>query len=112
MELFVIVLNEEKYLDEVLSLFVELGITGATILDSVGMGHYLAQDMPIFAGFRDLIVGHRPYNKTIFTVLPTDIKAEEIIKGIEEIIGDLRDQGVGLAFTVPVSSVHGLAHKL
>ena len=39
--LMVFVLNREEYLDEILSGFVELGIGGATIIDSMGMGRIL-----------------------------------------------------------------------
>ena len=51
--LMVFVLNREEYLDEILSGFVELGIGGATIIDSMGMGRILSHDIPIFAGMQD-----------------------------------------------------------
>ena len=54
--LMVVVLNKEEYLDEVLSGFVEIGIGGATILDSTGMGRILTQDIPIFAGLQGIAV--------------------------------------------------------
>ena len=60
MKVLVIVLNREEFLDDVLSLFVEMGITGATIIDSVGMGRIISYNIPIFAGFRDLMSGNRP----------------------------------------------------
>ncbi len=33
--------------------YVEAGVTGATILDSEGMGRFLAYEIPLFAGFKD-----------------------------------------------------------
>ena len=110
MQLLVIVLNKEEYLEDVLSLFVELDIGGATILDSVGMGRILSHDIPIFAGFRDLIVGNRPYNKTILTVVEDD-KVAEIINGLKSICGNFADPGTGLIFSLPVNKVWGMRQE-
>jgi hypothetical protein len=54
-KLLVFVLNREQCLDSILEAFVKPGITGATILDSEGMGHYLAYEVPIFAYFKELM---------------------------------------------------------
>ena len=51
MQLLIAVINQEELLDEILAGFLELGITGATVLRSEGMGRLLAHDIPIFAGF-------------------------------------------------------------
>ena len=69
MKLFVYVLNQPEKLEEVLAAFVEIGITGATVVDSVGMGRIIAQDVPIFASFQSLLSASRPYNKTILSVI-------------------------------------------
>lgn len=108
MELLFLILNKEEHLDDVLSLFVELGITGATIIETTGMGRVLAHDIPIFAGFRDLMVGNKPYNKTIFAVVSKEV-VPEIVKGIESICGCLEEPGTGLLFTIPIANVWGLA---
>lgn len=106
MNLLVLVLNKEENLDEILEVFVEVGITGATILDSVGMGHKLAYDIPIFAGLRKSIKTS-DYNKTIFSVVQDDETLEEAIKLIGEII-DFEEPGTCLLFVVPLLMVKGL----
>ncbi|MGA1790032.1 MAG: P-II family nitrogen regulator [bacterium] len=106
MNLLVLVLNKEEHLDEILEVFVEVGITGATILDSVGMGHKLAYDIPIFAGLRKSIKTS-DYNKTIFSVVQDDETLEEAIKLIGEII-DFEEAGTCLLFVVPLLMVKGL----
>ncbi len=60
MQLLVAVINESERLDEILSGFLELGITGATIINSEGMGRVLTHDIPIFAGLQTLIARSRP----------------------------------------------------
>ena len=47
MKLVVFVLNKEEFLEDVLEAFIEAGITGATILDSEGMGRFLTYEVPL-----------------------------------------------------------------
>ncbi len=103
MELLVIILNREEYLDDVLTLFLELGVTGATIIDSVGMGRIISENIPIFAAFRDMMSGARPRNKTIFTVLPDMNKVKEIVKKVQDVVGSFQGTGNGFAFSIPVN---------
>lgn len=112
MKLFVYVLNQQEKMDEILSGFIEIGITGATIIDSVGMGRILAQDVPIFAGFQALLSGSRPYNKTIVSVVDDDSKVDEALKLIEDVCGAFTEPGAGIAFTLPLSAVYGLKPEI
>ena len=106
MKLIIFILNQEEHLEEVLEAFVELGINGATILDSIGMGRILAHDIPIFAGFQNLLHDSRPGNKTIISVVP-EKKVERIIQAVEQIIGSLDESGNGLIISLPVDIVKG-----
>jgi hypothetical protein len=108
MKLLVFILNKEEYLEEILEAFLELNIKGATILDSVGMGSILAQDIPIFAGFKNLLQGSRPANKTILTVIPENL-VPPAIKAIEQIVGSLKEPGRGLLIVLNVEEVFGLS---
>lgn len=112
MHLFVAVINQEERLDDILSGFVELGITGATVINSEGMGHVLSHDIPIFAGLQTLIARSRPANRTIFSVIKEDDTLERAIALVQDICGDLNDPATGILFAVPVSRVVGLAPEL
>ncbi len=111
MQLLVAVINHEEKLDDVLAGFVELGITGATIVSSEGMGHVLSHDVPIFAGLRSLTARARPTNQTVFSVVADD-KVDAAIALIQEVCGSLDAPGVGIVFAVPVSRVVGLSPEL
>lgn len=111
MQLLVAVINQEEKLDEIMSGFLELGITGATIINSEGMGRVLSHDIPIFAGLQTLIARSRPQNQTIFSVME-DEKVEEAVALLQEICGDFASPATGIVFTVPVSRVQGLAPEL
>lgn len=109
-KLVVIILNEEQYLDELLEAFLELDVRGATIIDSVGMGHVISHSIPIFGGLRNLMSGSRPYNKTIFTVVD-ESKVPEIVQAFEHICGSLDNPGTGLIFSIPLGYVKGLPEQ-
>lgn len=108
MKLLVCVLSDPDPLDDILQAFIEIGIGGATIIDTYGMGQALIQDIPIFAGFRSLLAGSGTYNKTFFSVIRDEEKLEQAIAAIQDICGGLEDPHKGIVFTVPVDRAIGL----
>lgn len=112
MQLLIAVINEEEKLDEILSGLVELGVTGATIIGSEGMGRVLSHDVPIFAGLEALASRSRPQNQTIFSVIREDETVDRVISLLQDICGDLNDPATGIVFTIPVTRVVGLAPEL
>lgn len=84
MKLAVIFLNKIEYLEDLLSAFLEIGVSGATVLDSVGMGHIITQNIPIFAGLRDAFAGSSPNHKLILVVID-----EEMVGKVAEVLSDI-----------------------
>jgi nitrogen regulatory protein PII len=111
MQMLIAVVNDPDRIDEILSGFLELGITGATVLSSEGMGRVLSHDIPIFAGLQTLLTGSRPQNRTLFSVI-ADEKLEPAFALLQDVCGDLDDPATGIAFALPVSKVVGLAPEL
>lgn len=109
--LLVAVINDPEKLDDILSGFIELGITGATIIGSEGMGRVLSHDIPIFAGLQTLISRSRPQNRTLFSVVTED-RVEPALALLQDVCGDLAGPATGIAFVLPVSRVVGLAPEL
>ena len=111
MKLLIIILNKTELLDEILTLFLELGVTGATVVDSIGMGEIVSREIPIFAGFRDLLSGSNPSSKMILTVAKDELVGE-IVDGIEKSIGDFVEPGMGIYFTIPLDGVWGYREEV
>lgn len=111
MHLVVAVINDQEKVDEILSGYLELGITGATVIASEGMGRLLTDDIPIFAGLSSLLAGARPQNRTILSVVSDD-KVEPALALLQDVCGDLHVPATGIAFTLPVGHVVGLAPEL
>lgn len=111
MHLLVAVVNDPEKVDEILSGYLEIGITGATVINTEGMGRVLTHDIPIFAGLQTLITRSRPQNRTIFSVIQDD-KLDSALALLQEVCGDLTAPATGIAFTLPLDRVVGLAPEL
>jgi len=110
-ELAVLIINKEEFLETLLEAYIEIGISGSTIIDSIGMGHILASDVPIFAGLRFMFAGSRPYNKTIISVIKED-KIELVKEAVENTLGPLSENGNGILFFIPIREVVGLKSEI
>ncbi|MEA4882545.1 MAG: hypothetical protein VB144_02595 [Clostridia bacterium] len=114
MQVLFVVLNDTTFLDDLFSAFLRAGITGATCIESVGMGRTISEignsSIPIFAALRHHLNESRPFNRTIFALLPDD-KVDEAIGAVESVVGDLTRPGAGLLFTVPVGRAVGFPKR-
>ncbi len=112
MQLLVAVINQPDKLDDILSGFIELGITGATVVNSEGMARVLTHDIPLFAGIQTLISRSRAQNHTIFSVIDEEEKVRAAFAVIQDVCGDLQQPGTGIVFTIPVTRAIGVAPEL
>lgn len=99
--LAVCILNGKEFLDRTLEAYLELGIQGATVMQSQGMGQILVRDFPLFAGFKDLLEAGGPFNYTIMAV----IHDTTLINEIKDILPTLKENenSKGVFFTLPVT---------
>ncbi|HPN61097.1 MAG TPA: hypothetical protein PLO88_03065 [Bacilli bacterium] len=110
-----IILNQEEYLEDVLRKLVHLGVGGATIIDSQGMGaaivHNRIDSIPLFGSLKNLLAGSNPYNKTIMTVIKEEALLEKTMQAVNEIFVADKQRQAGFMFTVPVGHVETLGIK-
>lgn len=109
--LLVIVINDRELLDEILTGFVELGVTGATIINTEGMGRILSDVIPVFAGLQAAVGTARPENVTILSIVTED-RVDAVLDLVKQVCGDLEAPATGIAFVLPVERVVGLAPML
>jgi len=109
MKLLFVVLNSADRLEEVLEGLIEVGVTGATVVDSVGMGHII-EGVPLFAGMRNIFRGAKPRNNMIFSVLRDD-QATEALQVLDKIMGCTGGHGLGIAFTLPIDNAIGFCKE-
>ena len=108
MELLVFVLNKPDELEPLLKAFVDIGIKGATVIDTQGMATFFdkTEDLPMFGSLKMLVNKNHKSNKTIFVVLNHDL-VKTAIQTIKDVVGDLSEPNVGILFTLPLSHVEG-----
>lgn len=106
MKLVVIFLNRVEFLEDLLAAFLEIGISGATVLNSVGMGRVISKNIPIFAGLADAFPGSSPSNRTILAVV-RERQVERMARMVEEVCGSLEEQGNGLMVSLDLDQVYG-----
>ena len=110
MKLAIIFLNRIELLEDLLTAFLEIGVSGATVLDSVGMGRIISENIPIFAGLRDAFTGSSPSNKTILTYVEDEM-IEKIAEAVKEICEDLEEPSSGFMISVPVDKVFDMREE-
>lgn len=108
MVLLIIILSDSRHVEEVLEAFLEVGVTGGTVLHAQGMGEFLSREVPIFAGLRTLFPGGDSQHRLILS-LTTEEKARETAELVGKICGSLEERGTGVALTLPVSEYWGLS---
>lgn len=112
LELLVCVINQDEKLEELLAGFLKMGVTGATVIRSEGMGRLLKDGVPVFAGLQSLMSQSRPQNTTVMSVIESPHPLDEAIALVQQVVGDLNNPSTGILFTLPVNRVVGLAPEL
>ena len=107
MKLLVAVINNDKHLTPVLDKFYDLGIKGATVINSQGMGHLIADHIPYFYRFAELVKPGQSENKTIFSVIQNEDTLNQAIEEIDCIVGGLNNSNTGFVFTMSIDQVAG-----
>jgi len=102
--LMVCVISGKELLDLLLEAYLEIGISGATVVQSQGMGHILSRDFPLFAGFKELLEAGGSFNYTVMSV----VENLSLVDEIRAMIPSLRsgEHPRGILFTVPVSQFY------
>ena len=111
MYLLVSVLEETEKLTDIMEGFAKVGITGSTVLDSIGMGRVLMRaraTLPVMEQINKVITDLQSSNKTIITVIQNKATLEHAIRIVKSLCGDLSQPGKGILFALPLEIVEGL----
>jgi PTS system nitrogen regulatory IIA component len=109
-KLLILVLQEEKTYNDVMELFLEMGLEGAVTVSSDMMGPMLS-NVPIFAGFMDVLGRSRPEPRLLLTLVPEN-ELDGTVAAIEEITGDLDSHRGACLIAIDTVSVRGSLETL
>jgi hypothetical protein len=112
-ELVVLVLNDPNKLEDVLAIWLTLGVPGITILESTGLRQQVGKrpfrdDLPLFPALDDLLQGTEQPHRTLLAVVPDGFDVAGLAAATEQITGVLDAPNPGILFTVPIHRVWGL----
>jgi nitrogen regulatory protein P-II 1 len=101
--LLFVVLNNEDLLDDLIAGWLDIGITGATVIESTDSVQLISHHVPIFAGFRSLTSGGMQHNKTIFSVVEDKASLDAAIHLIENLCEAAGKPHQGIYFVAPLA---------
>ncbi|MCK4720037.1 hypothetical protein KAU08_05240 [bacterium] len=110
MHLLVIILDKTGDLENLVHKFRDIGITGLTIFDSIGIGKtsLYGGGVPIIASLSRIFDSDtKTYNHTVFSVIRKEETLKQAIQVVEEVCGDFMKPDVGILFTIKLDSVIG-----
>lgn len=116
MYLVTLVLHDPDLLEEVIAAWREVGISGATVLFSTGMGRLhqkegLRDDIPLIPSLDDFYEAPQTLGRTIFTVIQEEAVIEKILAATQDIIGDLEKSDTGILLISPLFRAYGIEKK-
>lgn len=86
-KLILMVLQGEETVTAVMELLLEMGVRGASVLESESMGKILT-NVPLFANFINVLGSAQEYHRTVLTIVPEG-QVKRMVASVEEITGDL-----------------------
>lgn len=114
--LILLVIQDMEKFEAVLEAWRSAGVSGVTILPSVGMARIdheraLREDMPLLPMLSNLFSQEEVLNRTLFTLVEGKEIVEQVISATETILGDLDLPDTGILAVLPVDNVLGLHRK-
>ena len=106
------ILYNEEFLDDMLTIFVEMGIGDAVVVEGRSMGRTLAFEVPLFAGLKTALEYNRRYSYAIFAFSKDEYTIREVVASAKEQGMDLDKPGAGFLAAMPVGLKFGSLQEL
>ena len=101
--LLVMIASDHAMFDDLITALLDIGLTGATVIESKGMGSILREEMPIFAGLAAMIPEHT--GSRVLISVTTREQAEKVFQFLED---EIKAANRPIAITLPVERTAGL----
>ncbi|MCD4691201.1 PTS sugar transporter subunit IIA [bacterium] len=108
--LLIFELIDSDYFDPVVEYFTEVGATSATVLDARNVEGFLTK-VPLFQDFSRVFSEGQEFGHVFLLVIDKG-EVARFIEGIEEIIGDLEEEGRGIAIGIDIDYCRGMPSML
>ncbi|MCK4512431.1 PTS sugar transporter subunit IIA [bacterium] len=109
-QLLMFELIDSDYFDQVVEYFTEVGATSATVLDARNVEGFLTK-VPLFADFSRVFSEGQEFGHVFLLVIDKGA-VPQFVDGLEEIIGDLQEEGRGIVIALDISYSRGALSAL
>ena len=114
--LILLILHDNTCLDEILTAWEEIGVSGITILPSTGIARLrqksaLRGDLPLIPSFEDLVEHAENTNRTLLTIVRDEEMIDKVVTATQNVTGDLNLPNTGILIVLPVLRAYGLDRK-
>ena len=107
MYMIMLVLDDPAKLDKILEAWAQIGVTGATIIESTGMHRRTRKHIPMRYTFEDTSLQEKG-NYTLFVIVPSEELVDQSLAAVELIVGNLDDPNTGVFSAWPLLVVKGV----
>ena len=104
------VLDDNSHLDEILSAWTDLGVSGTTIVDSTGLHRRHLKHIPMrytYGGTSAEETG----NSTLFAIVESQAMVQSCVDAVEQAVGDLDQPDTGVFSAWPLSVTKGVPSR-
>jgi nitrogen regulatory protein PII len=111
MYLIIFVLHNSEKCDPLLTAWENVGVRGATIMHSTGLGRMRGSEwmdnIPLFPSLEDFTEHEEYFSRTIFTVVDSESSVDQLVAATESVVGELTQPDTGFLVVLPVANVYG-----
>ena len=116
MLMVMMILHDPDKLQDLLDAWEAIGVPGATILHSTGLGRTrtnpgMWDDLPLIPNLRDFYEHDEYFGRTVFTVVPDEAMADKVVEATNQVTGDLDQPDTGMLVVLPLLKVFGLVKR-
>ncbi len=113
MYLLVLIIDKAENIEKIITGFREIGITGATIFDSIGLGRntlYGKSMPPVIASLKRIFDPEsRTYNHTMINIIRKKETLDDAMRVAEEVCGSFDQPDMGIMFSLELDKVVGFS---
>ena len=106
-----IVLNEVEYLSDIIKKMKEVGLRGATVLESRGSSEIIENDLytaSLLASLVNAYEGRNKASRVVFSLIEREEQVKKAMDEVQKILGgDLKKPNLGMMFVLPVTHMRG-----
>lgn len=100
------VIDDPNYLDQILDAWSTVGISGATIVESIGL-YRRQKRVPMRYAYGEAPLEEKG-NSTLFVIVQDEKTAQLCLNEVEKIVGDLDGPNTGVFAAWPLAQVKGV----